>query len=52
MVINDMLGFDESFAPKYLKRYANLNKIIKEALAKFKEEVSRGIYPDKEHTYH
>lgn len=52
LVINDMLGFDESFAPKYLKRYASLNKIIKEAVAKFQEEVSSGVYPDKEHTYH
>ena len=52
LVINDMLGFDESFAPKYLKRYANLNKIIKEAVARFKDEVSSGVYPDKEHTYH
>jgi 3-methyl-2-oxobutanoate hydroxymethyltransferase len=52
LVVNDMLGFDESFAPKYLKRYANLNKIIKEAVARFREEVSKGIYPDKEHTYH
>ncbi len=52
LVINDMLGFDESFAPKYLKRYVSLNKMIKEAVARFKEEVLRGIYPDKEHTYH
>ncbi len=52
LVINDMLGFDLSFAPKYLKRYTNLNSIIKEAVAKFKDEVSSGEYPDKEHTYH
>jgi len=52
LVINDMLGFDESFAPKYLKRYAGLNRIIKEAVARFKKEVSSGIYPDNEHTYH
>ncbi|UCB59885.1 MAG: 3-methyl-2-oxobutanoate hydroxymethyltransferase [Candidatus Bathyarchaeota archaeon] len=52
LVINDMLGFDLSFAPRYLKRYANLNKIIKDAVARFKEEVSEGTYPDKEHTYH
>jgi len=52
LVINDMLGFDLGFAPKYLKRYANLNKIIKEAIARFEEEVSSGVYPDKEHTYH
>lgn len=52
LVINDMLGFDESFAPKYLKSYVNLNKIIKEGVAKFEEEVSKGIYPDEKHTYH
>ncbi|MDI6904314.1 MAG: 3-methyl-2-oxobutanoate hydroxymethyltransferase [Candidatus Bathyarchaeia archaeon] len=52
LVINDMLGLDENFKPKYVKRYANLNKVIKDAVAKFMEEVSAGKYPDKEHTYH
>jgi 3-methyl-2-oxobutanoate hydroxymethyltransferase len=52
LVINDMLGFDESFKPKYVKRYANLNKVIRDAVAKFREEVSADKYPDKEHTYH
>jgi 3-methyl-2-oxobutanoate hydroxymethyltransferase len=52
LVINDMLGFDESFKPKYLKAYVNLNKTIKEAVASFIEEVSSGRYPDEEHTYH
>ena len=52
LVINDMLGFDESFTPKYLKRYANLSHAIREAVARFKEEVLDGKYPDKEHTYH
>jgi 3-methyl-2-oxobutanoate hydroxymethyltransferase len=52
LVINDMLGFDENFKPKYVKTYANLNKTIKDAVAKFIEEVSTGKYPDDEHTYH
>lgn len=52
LVVNDMLGLDESFKPKYVKTYANLNKIITEAVAKFREEVSTGKYPDEEHTYH
>jgi len=47
-----MLGLDLSFNPKYLKRYANLNQIIKEAVQSFKHEVQTGKYPDKEHTYH
>jgi 3-methyl-2-oxobutanoate hydroxymethyltransferase len=52
LVINDMLGFDESFKPKYVKTYANLNKTIRDAVANFVEEVSTGKYPDDEHTYH
>jgi 3-methyl-2-oxobutanoate hydroxymethyltransferase len=52
LVINDMLGVDEHFKPKYVKRYATLNGVIKEAVARFMEEVSAGKYPDEEHTYH
>jgi 3-methyl-2-oxobutanoate hydroxymethyltransferase len=52
LVINDMLGLDEHFKPKYVKRYATLNRVIKEAVARFMEEVSTGKYPDEEHTYH
>lgn len=52
LVINDMLGMDESFKPKFVKRYARLNKTIAQAISKFAEEVSTGRYPDKEHTYH
>ncbi|UCG37479.1 MAG: 3-methyl-2-oxobutanoate hydroxymethyltransferase [Candidatus Bathyarchaeota archaeon] len=52
LVTNDILGYDQGFAPKYLKRYANLNKTIKRAIAKFQEEVLSGLYPDNKHTYH
>jgi 3-methyl-2-oxobutanoate hydroxymethyltransferase len=52
LVINDMLGLDESFKPKYVRRYAHLNEVIKDAVARFMEDVSAGNYPDKEHTYH
>jgi len=52
LVINDMLGLDLSFSPKYLKRYANLYQIIKDAVESFLQEVKTGKYPDEEHTYH
>jgi 3-methyl-2-oxobutanoate hydroxymethyltransferase len=52
LVINDMLGFDESFRPKYVKTYVNLSRTIKDAVAEFAEEVRQGKYPDDEHTYH
>lgn len=52
LVINDMLGLGDGFTPKFLKKYANLNKTIKEALDEFSHEVRIGAYPDDEHTYH
>jgi 3-methyl-2-oxobutanoate hydroxymethyltransferase len=52
LVVNDMLGLDSGFKPKFVKRYANLEIIINNAVAEFRQEVSAGKYPDKEHTYH
>jgi len=52
LVVNDMLGFDDSFKPKYVKKYADLSAVVKEAVAKFMYEVRTGVYPDEEHTYH
>jgi 3-methyl-2-oxobutanoate hydroxymethyltransferase len=52
LVINDMLGLDPTFNPKYVKRYANLNQIIKKAVEDFRQEVRDGEYPDYEHAYH
>jgi len=51
-VTNDMLELDPTFSPKYVKRYANLNRIIKQAVEDFRQDVRAGEYPDDEHTYH
>ena len=51
LVINDLLGMDESFTPKHVKKYANLSKIIKNAVSKFKKEVLEEKFPDDEHTF-
>ena len=52
LVINDMLGMSDEFSPKFVKPYANLNTIVKNAVSKFREEVLTSKYPDEEHTYH
>jgi 3-methyl-2-oxobutanoate hydroxymethyltransferase len=52
LVINDMLGVDPSFSPKYVKRYADLHEVIRHAVENFREDVRTGRYPDREHTYH
>jgi len=52
LVINDMLGLDQSFKPKFVKRFADLHSVVKKAVTEFREEVMKGVYPDDEHTYH
>ncbi|NYZ79494.1 3-methyl-2-oxobutanoate hydroxymethyltransferase [Candidatus Micrarchaeota archaeon] len=52
LVINDLLGMDESFKPKYVKRYAKLSEVIKKAVVDFREEVKDGRFPDDAHSFH
>lgn len=52
LVTNDLLGLDEDFKPKFVKRYANLHETIVEAVQRFIKEVKDCTYPDRHHTYH
>jgi 3-methyl-2-oxobutanoate hydroxymethyltransferase len=51
LVINDLLGMDESFSPKHVKKYANLSDIIKKAVMDFKREITSGEFPDDAHSF-
>jgi len=52
LVINDLLGMDASFHPKFLKKYANLSEVIQSALKNYADDVQGGRYPEIEHSYH
>lgn len=52
LVINDLLGMDERFNPKFLKKYANLSRVVKKALKQYNLEVKERKYPDEEHSFH
>jgi 3-methyl-2-oxobutanoate hydroxymethyltransferase len=45
LVLNDMLGMNLSFSPKFLKRFAQLETTIKEAVEQYCTEVREGVYP-------
>ena len=51
LVINDLLGMDPDFHPKFVKRYANLFEIISQAVTDYKNDVKQGSYPQKEQVY-
>jgi 3-methyl-2-oxobutanoate hydroxymethyltransferase len=51
LVIHDMLGLFEDFAPRYVKKYANLSEQIRSAVMQFKKEVKDGLFPDEEHSF-
>jgi 3-methyl-2-oxobutanoate hydroxymethyltransferase len=51
LVFHDMVGLFEGFKPKFVKRYAELGKLAREAVEKFVEEVKAGIFPGEEHSY-
>jgi len=51
LVLHDMLGLNESFKPKFLKRYAELGAEVRGAIERFGSEVRSGTYPDPAHTH-
>ncbi len=51
LVYQDMLGMFSDFTPKFVKRYANLGEIMKDAFRSYIEEVGSGAFPSEEHEY-
>lgn len=51
LVYQDMLGMFSDFTPKFVKKYACLGEVMKDAFANYIEEVQSGAFPAKEHEY-
>jgi len=51
LVLQDLLGFSHVPQPKFVKKYADLNRITREALRRFAEDVRNGEFPSAEHCY-
>jgi 3-methyl-2-oxobutanoate hydroxymethyltransferase len=52
LVVNDLLGVDAAFKPKFVKRYAELGGSIAGAVAAYVGEVRKGAFPAEEHSFH
>ena len=52
LIVTDLLGIFEAFTPKFVRRYADLGKAMREAFAAYRAEVKSGNFPGPEHVYH
>jgi 3-methyl-2-oxobutanoate hydroxymethyltransferase len=51
LVLHDMLGLNDWFSPKFLKRFAALGDTVRSAARDFAEQVRAGDYPDRDHSF-
>lgn len=51
LVTHDMLGLYEDMRPRFVKRYADVGKVIKQAAAEYCREVREGTFPAAEHGF-
>ncbi len=51
LVIHDVLGLFDRFVPKFVKQYANVRRIMLEALNEYRQEVTEVKFPGPEHSF-
>jgi 3-methyl-2-oxobutanoate hydroxymethyltransferase len=51
LVLPDMLGLNESFRPRFLRRFAELGEAAGAAVREYADAVRNGSYPDEEHSF-
>ena len=51
LVTPDMLGLNEGFNPKFLKKYGSMAEEVRQAARDFASDVRGGLYPDDEHSF-
>lgn len=52
LVVNDMLGLTAGTKlPRFVKRYADLDKVITRSVERYIEDVERGSFPGRKHSY-
>lgn len=51
LVMQDMLGITQEFKPRFLRRYADLNAVVTEAVQHYVADVKAKDFPSKEEMY-
>ncbi|MBS1555543.1 MAG: 3-methyl-2-oxobutanoate hydroxymethyltransferase [Bacteroidota bacterium] len=51
LVMQDMLGITHEFKPRFLRRYADLNTVITQAVGKYVDDVKAKDFPNQDEKY-
>ncbi|NRT35129.1 3-methyl-2-oxobutanoate hydroxymethyltransferase [Clostridium beijerinckii] len=51
LVYQDMLGMFNDFVPKFVKQYANVGTVMRDAISSYVKEVQAGDFPEEKHTF-
>jgi 3-methyl-2-oxobutanoate hydroxymethyltransferase len=51
LVLHDLLGLTNEFNPRFIRRYLELNKSIKDAVSKYIDDVKSKSFPNKDEMY-
>lgn len=51
LVFHDLLGLEDRLAPKFVRRYAELGTVAREAIAAYVDDVRAGTFPSAEESY-
>jgi 3-methyl-2-oxobutanoate hydroxymethyltransferase len=51
LVLHDMLGITQEFSPRFLRRYASLDKVIGDAVINYIKDVKSGDFPNENESY-
>jgi 3-methyl-2-oxobutanoate hydroxymethyltransferase len=52
LVLPDLLGMDDAFVPKFVKRFAEVGASVKGAVSAYVQEVKAQLFPDDAHSFH
>jgi 3-methyl-2-oxobutanoate hydroxymethyltransferase len=51
LVIQDLLGLFDEFRPKFVRRYAELGTLIRQAAAQYVADVASGDFPNEQESF-
>jgi 3-methyl-2-oxobutanoate hydroxymethyltransferase len=51
LVLHDMLGMNKEFSPRFLRRYANLNTVMTDAIQQYNSDVKATKFPSDQEQY-